>query len=288
MARRKRLWELQDIDMVEARKTLRLMVRLRDDFQHMRIKIDNRLGRKADGMAQNVPERVRDPEFEPRFVEMADICRDREDHAEEELVKMLKRFPIYTEYLAGVTGLGTIGAGWIISEFDIHKAETVSKMCQYSGFNSGLVMGMKHDGEDENGRPRYVESGVMIRGDRLTPGFRSPFNRRLRTALMGIVAKGFIRAKNHYYREFYIPYKSRLENEENMVMHRINRNTEKLMSWKDVTPGHRELAARRKMMKEFLKDLYNAWRTLEGLPVREPYQEEYLGHVSSRKRKHAS
>jgi hypothetical protein len=32
------------------------------------------------------------------------------------------------------------------------------------------------------------------------------------------------------------------------------------------------------MMKHLLQDLYVAWRTLEGLPVREPYQEAYLGH----------
>jgi hypothetical protein len=31
-------------------------------------------------------------------------------------------------------------------------------------------------------------------------------------------------------------------------------------------------------VKEFLKDLYVAWRTLEGLTVREPYQVEKLGH----------
>ena len=30
------------------------------------------------------------------------------------------------------------------------------------------------------------------------------------------------------------------------------------------------------MIKMFLKDLYIAWRTLEGLEVRKPYEEEYL------------
>ena len=49
-------------------------------------------------------------------------------------------------------------------------------------------------------------------------------------------------------------------------------------SWKDETKGHRDNAARRYMIKMFLKDLYVVWRTVEGLPVRAPYQEEYLGH----------
>jgi hypothetical protein len=31
----------------------------------------------------------------------------------------------------------------------------------------------------------------------------------------------------------------------------------------------------------YLRDLYVAWRTLEGLPVRAPYEEEYLGKKHS-------
>jgi len=33
------------------------------------------------------------------------------------------------------------------------------------------------------------------------------------------------------------------------------------------------------MVKMFLKDLYVAWRELEGLEIRRPYEEEYLGRV---------
>jgi len=47
------------------------------------------------------------------------------------------------------------------------------------------------------------------------------------------------------------------------------------------SPGHRDRYARRVMIKAFLRDMYVAWRTLEGLPVRPPYQQEYLGHEHS-------
>ena len=50
-----------------------------------------------------------------------------------------------------------------------------------------------------------------------------------------------------------------------------------MVAWKDAYVAHRHKAANRKMIKEFLKDVYVAWRTIEGLPVREPYSEEYLG-----------
>lgn len=41
--------------------------------------------------------------------------------------------------------------------------------------------------------------------------------------------------------------------------------------------GHRHNAAKRYMVKMFLLGLYKKWRELEGLPVREPYSEEFGG-----------
>jgi len=42
-------------------------------------------------------------------------------------------------------------------------------------------------------------------------------------------------------------------------------------TYKDVTPGHRHNMATRYAIKIFLLDLWVAWRTLEGLPVSQPY-----------------
>jgi len=73
--------------------------------------------------------------------------------------------------------------------------------------------------------------------------------------------------------EFYYPYKERLSKEKNEVLH-----IGKMKPWDEVSLGHRDRAAKRYMVKMFIKDLYVAWREIEGLPVRVPYQEEYLGH----------
>ena len=43
------------------------------------------------------------------------------------------------------------------------------------------------------------------------------------------------------------------------------------------TNGHMHRKATRKMVKYFVLDLHKAWRQLEGLPVRPPYAEQYLG-----------
>jgi len=44
--------------------------------------------------------------------------------------------------------------------------------------------------------------------------------------------------------------------------------------------AHLHRASIRYMVKMFFKDLYVQWRTMDGLPVRKPYEEEYLGMSS--------
>jgi hypothetical protein len=82
--------------------------------------------------------------------------------------------------------------------------------------------------------------------------------------------------------EFYYPYKLRLENEDSIVINEGKARKGDGKPWKEVSKGHRNNAAIRYMVKMFIKDLYAAWREIEGLPVRVPYAEEYLG------KKHAS
>lgn len=254
------------------REAVRMLVRLREDFQAMRKRMDNRIGRKADGSSQNVEERAFRPEDLENFTAVADAARNQEKEIAKMLKKTLKRFPVYNEYLVNVKGVGEIAAGWIIAEYDIEKATTVSKLWQFTGLNPGMVIGKKRI-ENKDGSFSYIETETMIRGDKLTAGFVAPFNKRLRTAMVGVLADGFIKAQNEYALKYYYPYKARLEQEESEVLH-IGKD----VPWKDVSKGHRDRAAKRYMIKMFLKDLYVAWRTIEGLEVRPPYQEEYLGH----------
>ena len=257
---------------------IRLLVRAREDFQSQRKRMDNRIGRKADGDDQNIPERLIRVDDSALFVGIADAARDQEAAIEKNLKKLLKRFPIYTEWLVNVKGVGTITAAKIIGSIDIHKATTASKIWQYCGMNPGMVRGKKRikKGEDSF---EIIQTDELIRGDRMTADFVAPFNKDMRTALCGVLADGFIKAQAPYAMEHYYPYKERLANSENTVME-ISRPGAKPapVKWKDAKPAHRDRAAKRKMIKAFLADLYVAWRTIEGLPVRPPYQEQYLGH----------
>ena len=174
------------------RGAIKLLVRSREDFQAMRKKLDNRIGRCADGSNQNIEERAVTVDDALMFTNIADECRKQEKNIKKQLLNVLKRLPVYTEYLAGIKGVGAIAAGWIIAEFDIEEASTVSKMWQYAGLNPGMVRGKRRQ-ESEDGTVSFQVTDVLVRGDKLTPGFISPFNTKLRSALLGVLADGFIR-----------------------------------------------------------------------------------------------
>ena len=87
---------------------VRMLVRNREDFQAMRKRMDNRIGRKANGEMQNLPERPFSEEDYKMFAETSDDAKKAEQKAEKNLKKVLKRFPIYTESSVSTPG----GAGW--------------------------------------------------------------------------------------------------------------------------------------------------------------------------------
>jgi len=274
----------------ELRHRIRLDVRTRETFQHSRVITDNRLGFKADGKTkQNLSQsNLRMSTGTEHLKAIADLCRNAEDDLEEHLLGLLKKEPVYRVFLVNIRGIGPITAGHIISEFDIFKADTVSKMWQYSGNNPGMVPGKKSvpkgkykksmgvkiaEEVTKTGNIRYiVQTDIPIRGDKLTEGFVSPFNQNLRIALNGVMADVFIKSRSPY-RKLYDDKKNQLEHSDKLIYH-----DGKMIPWKDASDGHRHNAAKRYMVKMFLADLYNAWRPCYGLSVRPSYQEEKLGH----------
>lgn len=262
------------------RSVLRTLVRTRDDFLHLRIQLHNRAGVKADGSAQQLvgEETQRSARIAAACDTLTGVADTSQEKAEEllkQIGKVLKEFPIYTEFLAKVKGVGDASAGWIISAYDIYRADTVSKMWQFTGVNPGMVQGKKRIEGKAKGEFTIVTTDQMVRGDKLTAGFVSPFNTRLRAAMVGVLADSFIKCKSEY-AVYYYQYKARLEQSARKVG-----GNDDAKSWSEVSKGHRDRAAKRYMIKMFLKDLYVQWRTLHGLPTRMPYAEEYLGKKHS-------
>lgn len=291
---------------------LRLYGRTRLTFMAARIGADNQGGRKANGKKQNIAERYNGADV-ANLLEIADTARAQEDHIEKLIEESLTRFPIYTRFLSTIPGLGTIAACNLLGSIRIDKADTVSKITQYAGLNPGMVMGKRRVNTDKPKKYKpepgeqvefvgdsyvIVKTNYPVRGDKLTKDFLPPYNIELRKALCGVMAGSFLKASqrigpkiegvkseyrqvNRYALEVYYPEKHRLENSQQQTHEMLKGGKIIDLAWQDCKKGHIHRAAIRKMIKRFLCDFYVAWRTLEGLPVREPYQQQYLGHNHS-------
>jgi hypothetical protein len=177
---------------------------------------------------------------------------------------------------------------------------------------------MRHSAEFGVGRYTLREMGPASERQRPVKGEKMSYNRRLKTAIY-LVGDSFIKSRSPY-RDVYDEAKIKYRYEKQILpMVRIMgdqmgglvpddvhapswllvlRETpagkaewDKLIKegnkaaganhdgavWSD---GHVDNAARRKMVKLFLSHLWLVWRKAEGLPIREPYAHEYLGHTS--------
>jgi len=245
--------------------SIRINTRAYYDYQRERIAMDGRLGQKKDGtLKKKTPDR--DPALLLYLQHRRDEVFEVEKGLEKDITKMISEHPLWVYFLSNVKGCGPIMAAVIISEFDIHKAPMVSNLVSFAGLAPGK--------------------------DRKVKGKKCPYNQFLKSKLMGVLGSGFLQAKSVPYSGYYYEHKLRLENSDVLVEERIRVEDRKgkykgksvrMVKWRDAYPIHRHQAATRKMIKEFLKDLYVAWRELEGLEVREPYEEEYLGREHHRK-----
>ena len=252
----------------EQKKKIRELVEVYYDYQDCRIGTSNRLAVKKNGEEQN-KEFPQVPLKEiPEIVDILDNARDLENNISKLIKNELKGIPVYEKFLKKVKGCGYIMSAVLISYIDIEKATNAGKIVQYAGINSGMVLGKK-----KNDKGEIVTTGDLVRGDKATKGYLLPYNKKLKTKLLGVLADCFIKS-NSQYKVYYDNYKTRLSNSEAFV-NGTNRK------WKDEPKAHIDRASRRYMIKIFLQDLYGVWRSLEGLEVREPYQKEYLGHTTT-------
>ena len=174
---------------------------------------------------------------------------------------ILKDYPIYTEFLTLVKGIGPAMAGVIISEVDITKAEYPSSLHKYAGLD------VASDGQGRSRRKEHLEdSEYKDKEGKVQVKKGITFNPFLKTKLVGVLGASFLKQSPDkcVYRKIYDDYKHRLEH---MDAH------------KEKSKGHRHNMAIRYMIKMFLIDLYNEWRPLEGLPVAPTYTEAKLGKV---------
>lgn len=192
-----------------------------------------------------------------------------------DIENQLEHFPLWTEFLKDISGIGPAIAGLIISEIDISKAKYASSLHKYCGVDVVLV-----ENEDGNivgearGRKKnhLVEQEYIDKEGNTQTKMGLSYKPVLKTKLLGVLAASFLRAgaklnksdseKKSKYERVYREYKHRIQN---MPAHA------------EKTKMHINRMATRYSVKIFLNDLYAKWRELEGLPVHPPYHEAKLG-----------
>jgi len=271
----------------QARDAMRRKVRMFYDMQRLRMQSGGRGAKKIDGddkapATENIElTEVDRMQLERRSKEMMLV----EHEALLDIETHLKTMPVYTQILSQISGVGPTLAGVIVAEVDIHRCDTASALWRYAGLapipcrrcktcKDELVQAgvaqlkrYKHAFNRKTDKCRFASDIIEVdktyasaRSERPEKGEKLHFNKFFKTKMVGVMAGCLLKA-NSPYRKFYDDYKHRLASTN-----------------KGRNDGHRHQMALRYMVKMVLLDIWKGWRELEGLSVREPYQEEYLGH----------
>jgi hypothetical protein len=181
----------------------------------------------------------------------------QEEQTFREISHVLSNFSIWSEYLAGVKGIGPAMGAVIIATLDPSRARHPSSFWRYAGLDVG---------DDGRGRSRRKEHLVTVdytnKDGQEAKKLSITFNPFLKTKLMGVLAASFLRSGNERYADIYHDYRNRLLNHP---------------AHKEKTKAHQHNMAMRYMVKIFLLDLWLKWRELEGLETHAPYAEAKLG-----------
>ena len=194
-----------------------------------------------------------------------------EKKAERLIKEELKEYSIWTEWLEGVSGIGPVLAGGLISWIeDPAKFATISKLWKYSGYHVVI---------DDDG---VAHAPKKVRGQKVN------WNPRLRT-LCWKAGESFVKTGKGYralyeqFRRFYeTKYQAKYINKDGKELTEeqidgwdtAKRKKEgiELIDKKNMrTKLHRYNMAKRKTVKIFLAHLLTKWCQLEGVPLRDPY-----------------
>jgi hypothetical protein len=189
-------------------------------------------------------------------------------HAENRLMAPIKRavrqHPLWDGFLSSVKGCGELMAAVILAYIEIHRTQYVSSIWKYAGLDvvlfdeDGIIRG--------EGRSRKATHLVDVKftnkkGEVATRKSIT-FNPELKTKLTGVLGTCFMRSGSYYYTDVYMGYKLRLQN---------------MSEHKTKTKGHIHAMANRYMVKQFIQDLFIAWKFIIGHVPSKPYHEDVLG-----------
>jgi len=270
------------------RAALRRKVEMFYDLQRMRIQAAGRTYKRPDGTEIQLHE-IDVAILERRSKEL----EAAERHALKDVNDHLGTMPFFVNVLSDKVryrGIGPTMAGVILSNFDIHREDTPSKMWAYCGLRPMPALRCKacndiveeKDGEfahvarrafkknpnDLDPKPARSKCNAILnraalyesgKAQKPVKGEKLPYNARLRSKLCGVLGPVMLKL-NSPWRKHYDEYKHR-----------------KMTAGWGTSDAHRHSAAIRYMIKMLLLDIWTEWRKAENLPVRESYHIEKQG-----------
>ena len=198
---------------------------------------------------------------------------------EEQNKKVLKYYvqmhPIWDGFFADIKGVGEETAAMCIAYLDPYKARHVANFWSYCGLNP--VNRIKDDGTvvTEANSKKYTQEYEYTDAEGNTKTKKGiTYNPNLHTMLLGVTASCLLKANlrtdketgykiaSGTYCNAYCDYKIR-----------------QMQKHPDYSALHIEKMSCRYMIRILIRDLWVAWRQIEGLPVTVPYEEEFLGRA---------
>lgn len=202
-----------------------------DEVTRIRIKHGNRIATSLNKKSNM------DPQTELDFLNSVNL-RGIEEYYREEMINYGMMVGPIWEWLTAIKGLkaGGEAAKLLAQVDDITRFDTVSKLWRFCGY--AVVEG---------------------KAEKNKAGEISHFNRKLK-AICFVIADQFIRQQTPYYADIYYAEKAR---QRELHPEKVTKPEGGVI----YTDNHVHYRAWRKMIKEFLKDFWVAWRIADGLAV---------------------
>jgi hypothetical protein len=259
---------------------LRNTVRMFKDIQKTRVGTGERVRAIAQGRAQGAT---------GQLDEIHGDLGTFENMLKRSVEILIEQHPLYEPWFSRVRGVGSLSVGQLMGivgtvegyngQAGIGAFDTVSKFWRFCGVGLGQyyvvkgevvapVTGNKIEGEGEKRRvvkhsPKPPKDSVIEwRIDKPMAGYVLPYSKEAKTVALEFIGSNFIK-QNGAYRRIYDEAKS--------FYHAVHAD------WSD---GHCHNAARRKMVKVWLADLWHLWREAEGYSTRGLWVHEYGEHTT--------
>lgn len=269
---------------------IKLLVRGLYDAQKLRIQLELRIQRLI--REKIMTQKEADAFFELPF----SMFKKAEDAMAKSVARETKDHPIIKAWLGKVPGIGPRLAGLLVANIaPIERFATSSKLWAYAGLHVKdgkavkRVKGQNSNWNQELKTTAWKISQSLIKQDHEYRKRYDEYKARIieREVNKGNIVWGMVNSKKARIIERELEKGNivwGIVNNKYVALHGLaNDETEHLQVWKkkekpDWTLMRVNNMALRKIAKMLLCHLWEVWRKLEDLPLRDPYCVEYLGH----------